>query len=126
MMDILRMLFGLKCSEEDRRRVDDSFQHMIRTFVPEMVAPHTRATIEYKVARCGSWHVVIADKRAELRAGPAPKPDLSLSTDLHSWMAIADGNATGEEMYMKGKMRFRGDQHLLMQLEQIFDRERYI
>lgn len=125
MMDILRLL-GLKCSKEEHRHIDESFHHMIRTFVPERVASHTRAIIEYQIARCGRWHVVIADKKVVLHRGAASKPDLSLSTDLHTSMAITNGNTSGEEMYMKQKLRVRGDQFLLMQLEQIFDRERYI
>lgn len=118
-------LFGLRCSDEVYGIVDESFRNMIRTFAPEMVAAHTTAVIEYRIRRCGDWHVVIANKTCDLRQGRAPKPDLRLTTDHKTWMAIAEGVETGEAMYMKRKLHAKGDQNLLMQLPQLFDIENY-
>lgn len=115
---------GLQCNEETRRSVDESFKNMISTFAPEMVAAHTSAVIEYRIKKCGDWHVVIANKACELRQGRAPKPDLRLTTDTKTWLAISEGLETGEAMYMKRKLHAKGDQNLLMQLPQLFNVEK--
>ncbi|KOR31064.1 hypothetical protein TI04_02855 [Achromatium sp. WMS2] len=122
MIGILELL-GLRCTEEKRQRVGMSFQHMVAYFVPERVASHTQAIIEYRIAKCGYWHITIADKKVVLHEGSASKPDLIVLADMHTWMDITSGNATGEEMYNRRKLRFRGDQYLFMQLGQIFNRE---
>lgn len=116
-------LLGLQCSDETRRSVDESFKNMICTFRPETVASHTSAVIEYRIKKCGDWHVVIADKSCELRSGRAANPDLRLTTDHKTWLAISKGLETGEAMYMKRKLRAKGDQNLLMQLPQFFNVE---
>lgn len=109
-----------KCSQEQIASVDESFKNMVRTFASDMVAMHTSAIIEYHIKRCGYWHVVIANKTCELRQGPVKKPDLRLTTDYKTWMAISEGLETGEEMYMKRRLRAKGDRNLLMQLPQLF------
>lgn len=116
-------LLGLQCSMETRASVDESFRNMVGTFASDMVAAHTSAVIEYRIKRCGDWHVVIANKSCNLRQGRAPKPDLRLTTDHNSWLAIAKGLETGESLYMKRKLRAKGDQNLLMQLPQFFSAE---
>jgi len=123
-MDI-RLFFGLRCSDEIQKSIDDSFRNMICTFTPEMVAEHTRAVIEYRIKKCGDWHLIIANKTCELKQGRATMPDLCLITDHKTWLAISEGLETGEEMYMKRKLRVKGDQNLLMQLPQLFTIENY-
>lgn len=123
-MDIWSFL-GLQCSKDTHRDVDESFRNMMRTFAPEMVAAHTSAVIEYRIKKCGDWYVVIANKTCELRKGRAPKPDLRLTTDHKTWLAISEGLETGEAMYMKRKLRAKGDQNLLMQLPQLFNAENF-
>nr|VFJ45905.1 MAG: SCP-2 sterol transfer family protein [Candidatus Kentron sp. FM]VFJ46014.1 MAG: SCP-2 sterol transfer family protein [Candidatus Kentron sp. FM]VFK07033.1 MAG: SCP-2 sterol transfer family protein [Candidatus Kentron sp. FM] len=124
-MDI-RSFFVFRCNEKMRERVDESFSNMIRTFVPESIAEHTSIVIEYRIHRCGIWFVVITNKTCKLHVGgEAPKPDLRLSTNRKTWLAIADGFETGESMYMKGKLHAKGDQSILIQLPQLFNRENY-
>lgn len=117
--------FGFGCNAAARRLLDESFNNMVRTFVPAMVASTTRAVIEYRIRGCGAWHVVIADQACRLHQGRAPNPDLSLAMTRQTWLAIADGAASGAAMFRARKLRATGDQYLLMQLPQLFDRDNY-
>ena len=118
-LNIGSLLTG-KCSQTEFENIDESFKNMVQTFNPEMVTAKTSAIIEYRIKRCGDWHVIIANKMCELKQGRSNKPDLCLTTDCKTWMAIAEGLETGEAMYMNRKLCAKGDNNLLMQLSEFF------
>jgi putative sterol carrier protein len=112
--------FGLPCNKQQREQIEHSFEEMVTKFSPDAVAAHTRAVIEYRIKRCGEWHVIIEKMTCTLGQGRAEKADLRLTTDRKTWMTIIEGQETGESVYMKGKLKARGDQHVMMQLENFF------
>jgi len=57
-----------------------------------------------------TYHVVIApDATVELRRGPAPRPDLALTSDYPTAVAIATGELSAQTALVEGWVRIGGD-----------------
>ena len=55
------------------------------------------------------YHVVIADSQARVVEGPAPNPDVVLTSDYATACAIARGELSTETALLEGRIRVRGD-----------------
>jgi putative sterol carrier protein len=72
-------------------------------------SPTGRLVIQQELADTGRrWHVVVADGRVEVGAGPHPEPDVIFSQDLATAAAIAAGALSAQQAFAEGRLRVRG------------------
>jgi putative sterol carrier protein/predicted ester cyclase len=79
------------------------------------------ATYQYTVHgdHGGMWTLSIDDGKAELRSGAADNPDVRINIDEADLLGMANGEFTGTEAFMTGKLRVEGNPVLGMQLGRI-------
>jgi len=79
------------------------------------------ATYQYNVEgeHGGWWTLIIDDGTSELRNGKAENPDVKISIDETDLLAMANGEFSGTEAFMTGKLRVEGNPVLGMQLGRI-------
>ncbi|HVN96793.1 MAG TPA: NAD(P)H-dependent oxidoreductase [Syntrophorhabdaceae bacterium] len=65
-------------------------------------------------------HLVISDRTCTYVDGPAPKPDVIIKSPAEVWLAISNGELSGQVAFMSGKYKVEGDLGLLMKLSQVF------
>ncbi|MGZ3607217.1 MAG: SCP2 sterol-binding domain-containing protein, partial [Syntrophales bacterium] len=68
----------------------------------------------------GSCHFKIEDNKIAAFPGAADKPDLSIKAPFSLWMAIMNGKADGQKMFMEQKYKIAGDISLFMKMNQLF------
>jgi len=103
--------------------VDESFEWMVKMVNFEVVAGWN-IIIQYNIRKEGTWYIEIANGKCSLNKGRHKEPNLIIDTDVDTWMAIVNNKISGEEAYFTGKLKAEGDMEILMQYEEIFDRER--
>jgi len=74
-----------------------------------------------------SYHLVLIDGRAAVRAGSAPEPTVRLSQDITTATDIAAGTDSAQRAFMTGRLRIGGDlgallahAEILGQLDDVF------
>lgn len=79
------------------------------------------ATYQYNVdgEHGGWWTLIIDDGKSELRTGKAENPDVKINIDETDLLAMANGEFSGTEAFMTGKLRVEGNPVLGMQLGRI-------
>jgi hypothetical protein len=61
----------------------------------------------------GAFTVVVRDGDCRISIGPVDEtPDVVYEMEASTWMAMAQGRATGDEAVLLGKLRIRGDVEL--------------
>ena len=101
--------------------VKESFEAMPGRFRPDK-ASGTSAVIQYDVSGDGggTWHAVIKDGTCAVNEGAAPNPNLTLSISAQDWLDMLSGKASGQMLFMSGKLKVKGDMGLAMKLGSMF------
>jgi hypothetical protein len=60
------------------------------------------------------WSLSVEDGKVSLTAGPAPRPDLRLTTDYATAAAVAAGELGAQRAFVDGRLRVGGDLSLLI------------
>lgn len=68
----------------------------------------------------GTWHVKIADGKAEVASGPAENPNITLTATDENWLQIITGKLSGQTAFLTGKLKIKGDMSLAMKLQSVF------
>jgi putative sterol carrier protein len=68
----------------------------------------------------GKWYVNIEDGTAKVIEGEVPNPGCTIVMKASDYVAMATGKLSGNEAFMSGKLRVRGDIELSMKAAQIF------
>ena len=55
------------------------------------------------------WHVVVSGGKAGARTGPHPSPDVVLTQDSATALAINAGDVSAQTAFIDGRLRVRGD-----------------
>jgi putative sterol carrier protein len=66
-----------------------------------------------------AWHVVVSGGRAAARTGRHPSPDVVLTQDAATALAINAGELSAQTAFIDGRLRVRGD---VGRLREIADR----
>jgi hypothetical protein len=93
---------------------------------PAVVDPDDTFVIEQRVTlpmgAAHAHHVVVAGGRFRAVAGPAPRADLVLTTDLETAVAIQRGTENAQYALAAGKLRLGGDLDRLRARSEVFAR----
>ncbi len=80
------------------------------------------AVIGFAVSGAESFEAFlhIQDGRCRLEESPSRRPDLLIRTPSHVWLAIARGEMSGREAFMRQDYTAEGDLGLLLRMNQLF------
>ena len=101
--------------------VKETFDAIPAKFRPDKAAG-VNATIQYDITgdQGGTWHAVIKDGTCAVNAGPAAAPNLTLTMTAQDWLDMAAGKLAGQQAFMSGKLKLKGDMALAMKIGGMF------
>ena len=102
----------------DRLRPGWGVLAMRTVFNPEAAAG-VRETYEFRVDD-DVFHVVIDDSRLEARQGPAPDPQLVITTDVETFLAVGARQINPLDAVARGKAQVSGDPAAAVRCVEIF------
>jgi SCP-2 sterol transfer family len=113
--------------QSDRRSIvlDSVFAGMPDAFQPEK-ARGVDATVHWRVADrpdgdVDTYELVIANGTCEVSPRPDREPRLALTIGVVDFMRMVTGNASPVMLFMRGKMKARGDLGLATKFPSMFD-----
>ena len=98
------------------------FAGMQEAFQPDK-AGSTSAIIQYDVDTdegTKSWTVNIADGTCQTSEGAADNPRITLQVGLVNFVRLIFGQANGQQLFMTGKLKLKGDMMFAMQMQNYF------
>jgi putative sterol carrier protein len=80
------------------------------------------ATLQFTIIApdAGNYYLHIAAGQCTFHKGTAPRPDLTITTPPHVWLAISRGQLSAQEAGLRGLYRASGDLSLLMRMGTLF------
>ena len=67
-----------------------------------------------------TYHLQVGDGEATFGAGPADPEDVRMEQDWATAVAVATGELNAQEAFVTGRIRFFGDQQLLIDSQPVF------
>ncbi len=97
------------------------FDGMAGSFQPDKAAG-VNTVIQYDVTGegGGQWNVVIAEGACEVSAGTHDAPKLTLTVDAQDWIDMVMGKLDGQQAFMAGKLKLKGDMAMAMKMNNFF------
>jgi putative sterol carrier protein len=97
------------------------FEGMANNFQPDKAAG-VKATIQYDITGegGGQWNAVIADGACAVNEGTSDSPNMTLTMDAQDWVDMIMGKLDGQQAFMTGKLKIKGDMSLAMKMGQFF------
>jgi putative sterol carrier protein len=97
------------------------FDGMAANFQPDKAAG-VNAVIQYDITGegGGAWHAVIADGTCAVNEGTHDAPKMTLSIDAQNWIDMITGKLDGQQAFMTGKLKIKGDMSLAMKMGKFF------
>ena len=68
----------------------------------------------------GKYYAQIKDHQCTFHEGEAVSPGVVIHTPLDVWLAISNGELSGQEALMKGMYQVEGDLGLMLEIKKIF------
>jgi putative sterol carrier protein len=101
--------------------VKETFDVMESKFRPDKAAG-LNATIQYDIGGDGggTWNAVIKDGTCKVASGAASNPSLTVQMSGQDWLDMLSGKASGQMLFMSGKLKLKGDMGLAMKLGSLF------
>ena len=101
--------------------VNETFQAMPGKFRADKAAG-VSATIQYDITgdQGGTWHAVIKDGACTVNPGAAANPNLTLTMAAQDWLDMVAGKLPGQQAFMSGKLKLKGDMGLAMKIGGMF------
>ena len=101
--------------------VKETMELMSTRFKPER-AQGLNAVIQYDISGegGGTWHATIKDGSCTMSQGPAQSPALTLTMTAQDWLDMTAGKLSGQNAFMQGKLKLKGDMGLAMKIGGMF------
>ena len=68
----------------------------------------------------GKWQVLINNDQCEVKEGPHPSPNITISMAAQDYLDMLAGKLNGQMAFMTGKLRIAGDMGLALRLQSLF------
>ncbi|HOD51169.1 MAG TPA: SCP2 sterol-binding domain-containing protein [Candidatus Hydrogenedentes bacterium] len=68
----------------------------------------------------GKWNVKFAEGNVAVGEGAAECPNITLTSDVSTWLDIVNGKTSGQTAFLLGKLKIQGDMSLAMKLASVF------
>jgi putative sterol carrier protein len=97
------------------------FDGMAANFQPDKAAG-VSAVIQYDITGDGggAWNAVIEDGTCSINEGAHDAPKMTLTMDAQDWIDMITGTLDGQQAFMTGKLKIKGDMSLAMKMGQFF------
>jgi putative sterol carrier protein len=97
------------------------FDGMAASFQPDKAAG-VNAVIQYDVTGegGGTWHANIADGACAVNEGAHDTPKMTITIDAQDWIDMITGALDGQQAFMTGKLKIKGDMGLAMKMGNFF------
>ena len=66
------------------------------------------------------WHIIIADQKCQLAAGPGESPDVAITISVDDWEGLIAGRLDPFSAYISGQLGIVGDLSLATRLATLF------
>ncbi len=105
----------------DSAIVRQIFDGMPGAFQPDRAAG-VNTVIQYDISGegGGKWYAEIADGRCAVKEGQHPAPKLTLTVDAQDWIDMVTGKLNGQQAFMTGKLKLKGDMAMAMRMSNFF------
>jgi pimeloyl-ACP methyl ester carboxylesterase len=100
--------------------LDGLFNARVRFGVGSALADE-RATVVFEVPGAGIWSLILDSGRVSLRRGAARHPAAHICTDPDTMCAILEGEVSGVQAFLGGRLKMRGNISLALQVDGAFD-----
>lgn len=67
------------------------------------------------------YTVAVADGALNISEGPAEKPSIELTMSEEDFIALTKGELNGQQAFLTGKLKIKGDMTLAMKLQSVFN-----
>lgn len=103
------------------RTVKEAIEGMPGVFNKE-AARNLRAVVQFRVSGegGGDWYLSIENGECRCFEGVCQSPTLTIYTPADVWLGISQGELSGQQAYMKGQYKIKGDLGLLMRFDELF------
>lgn len=100
----------------------DSFFSTLQHKIDESKTAGMQAVYQFEATGegGGTWHVVMNDGEARVDRGPAPEPDIVITSSADDLLAIVNGKMSGQSAFLTGKIKIKGDMSLALKLQNLF------
>ena len=98
-------------------------QGMAAAFLPEKAA-NVSAVVQYDITVADSTHsfqLKIADGNCEAASGAAETPRVTIAMSLPDFLRLVSGELNGQEAFMGGKLKLKGDMSVAMIMQTWFE-----
>jgi len=68
----------------------------------------------------GKWNVSIDNDKCEVKEGPHPSPNITISMTAQDYLDMLSGKLNGQVAFMSGKLRIAGDMGLALRMQSLF------
>jgi putative sterol carrier protein len=66
------------------------------------------------------WHIIIAEQKCQLAAGPGESPDVAITISVDDWEGLIAGRLDPFSAYISGRLGIAGDLSLATRLATLF------
>ena len=77
-------------------------------------------TLQWEFPDGEPWHLVVDNGNTRVAQGATPSPSLTLRSSFEDWVDIGAGRADPARLFLKRRLRARGDLRLLLKLPKLF------
>jgi putative sterol carrier protein len=87
-------------------------------------APGLDAVYQFEISGDESFtaHLTISAGVCSYHDGPSASPGVVIQSPAEVWLAISSGELDGQQAFMAGKYKVKGDLSLLLKLRSLFNR----
>ena len=68
----------------------------------------------------GKWHTEIKDGKLAVVEGEHKNPSTTVTVNAEDYVAMAEGTLNGQQAFLTGKLKIKGDMSLAMKLQTLF------
>jgi putative sterol carrier protein len=90
--------------------VKETFDQLYKNFNPQ-AANGVDAVFQWEILGDGggSWHMTVKDQTCQLAEGKHPKPNVSQTSSVQTFLALVNNELGGMQAFMSGKLKVRGN-----------------
>ena len=68
----------------------------------------------------GKWYVIVDQGSCAVQSGMHASPNVSLTMDAATWVGMLNGDVSGIQAFMSGKLFVNGDLNLAQKIQDLF------
>ena len=102
------------------REVKEVFARISEEF-HDNAPPGLDAVFQFEIAGDGGgdWHVLAGDGKCLVQAGSHSAPNVTVKASAETFLALANGNLSGMQAFLTGKLKVEGDLLLAQRLSEL-------